>query len=60
MCSVYSAVSGEKLTVLDDYEGKTAKEIKQFLAPQIGVSRFRQRFWPEDWSHEIQDDVFFC
>eukprot|EP00435_Cladocopium_sp_Y103_P074923 s57_g52.t1 len=57
MCSVYSAVSGERLAVVDDYEGKTAKEVKGSLAAQIGVSRFRQRFWSEDWSHEIQDDV---
>eukprot|EP00435_Cladocopium_sp_Y103_P056083 s837_g18.t2 len=27
---------------------------------QIGIPRFRQRFWSEDWSHEIQDDVAFA
>eukprot|EP00435_Cladocopium_sp_Y103_P010626 s837_g2.t1 len=59
MCSVYSAVSGEALAVVDDYEGKTAKEVKQYLAAQVGVSRFRQRFWSDDWSHEIQDDEVF-
>ena len=60
MCSVHSAVSGEILAVVDDYEGKTAKEVKRFLVPQIGVSRFRQKFWSEDWSHEIQDDFVFA
>ena len=59
MCSVYSAVSGEALAVVDDYEGKTAKEVKRSLAAQVGVSRFRQRLWTEDWSHEIQDDEVF-
>ena len=43
MCSVYSAVSGEALAVVDDYEGKTAKEVKRSVAAQVGVSRFRQR-----------------
>ena len=59
MCSVYSAVSGEALAVVDDYEGKTAKEVKRSLAAQVGVSRFRQRLWTEDWFHEIQDDEVF-
>ena len=56
---MYSAVSGEALAVVDDYEGKTAKEVKRSLAAQVGVSRFRQRFWSDDWSHEIQDDEVF-
>eukprot|EP00435_Cladocopium_sp_Y103_P066776 s166_g29.t1 len=56
MCSVYSALSSERVAVVDDYEGKTAKEMKQSLAAQIGISRFRQKLWCEDWSHEIQDD----
>ena len=56
MCSVYSAVSGEALAVVDGYECKTAKEVKHSLAAQVGVSRFRQRFWSEDWSHEILED----
>ena len=56
MCSVYSALSGEAPAVVDDYEGKTAKEVKRSLAAQIGISRFRQRFWSEDWS-EIQGAV---
>ena len=59
MCSVYSAVSGEALAVVDHYEGKTAKEVKHSLAAQAGVSRFRQRFWSEDWSHEILEDEVF-
>ena len=59
MCSVYSAVSGQALAVVDDYEGKTAKEVKRSLAAQVGVTRFRQRLWTDDWSHEIQDDEVF-
>lgn len=50
MCSVYSALSGEVVLLLDDYEGKTAKEMKRFVASQIGVSRFRLRFLLEDTS----------
>lgn len=60
MCSVYSAVSGEALAVVDGYECKTAKEVKHSLAAQVGVSRFRQRFWSEDWSHEMKDDEVFA
>ena len=59
MCSVYSAVSGEKLAVLDQYDGKNAKEMKQSLTTQIGVPRFRQRFLSEDGSQEIPDDEVF-
>eukprot|EP00435_Cladocopium_sp_Y103_P074114 s57_g46.t2 len=54
-----SCPGGEALAVVDDSEGKTAKEVKRSLAAQVGVSRFRQRFWSEDWSHEIQDDDVF-
>lgn len=32
MCSVYSAVSGEVFAVVDPYEGKSGKEMKQILA----------------------------
>jgi len=53
-------VSGEVLAVVDDYEGKTAKEMKRSLAAQIGIPRFRQKFWSQDWSHEIQDEVVFA
>ena len=37
--------SGERVAVLDtaDFEGKTAKAVKQTLAAEIGVSRFKQR-----------------
>ena len=58
MCSVYSAVSGEIVATLDDFENKCAKEIKQTLGAEIGVLRFRQRFMSEDGSREIQDDEF--
>ena len=56
MCSISSAVSGEILAVLDLNEGKSGKEIKQSLAAQIGVTRFRQRIWLEDASREVEDD----
>lgn len=46
MCSVYSAVSGGALAVLDDYEGKNWQGNEAI-------------FGSSDWSHEIQDDVFF-
>ena len=59
MCSVYSALSGEAVLLLDDYEGKTAKEMKRFVASQIGVSRFRLRFLLDDTSKQIQDDEVF-
>ena len=50
-------LSGETLAVLDpnEFEGKSAMAMKQSLAPQVGVSRFRQRLFREDGS-EIQDD----
>ena len=42
---VYFFASGERLASLDaaDFEGKTAKIVKQLLTAQLGVSRFRQR-----------------
>ena len=51
MLSVHSALSGELLTVVDDFEGKTAnaKEVKELLVAQIGA-RFQQRFLSEDGS----------
>ena len=45
--------------MVDDYEGKSAREIKDRLAIRLGFSRFRQRLWSADWSHEIQDDEVF-
>ena len=58
MCSVHSALTGEVLAVVDEYEGKTAKEMKQSLADQIGVPRFRQRFLSDEF-HEISNDQVF-
>ena len=65
--------SGEILTTLgqDDFEGKTAREVKQTLAAHVGVSRFRQRLFTENVSRfrqrlftengflEIQDHEVF-
>ena len=53
--------SGAMLTALDqdDFEGKTAREVKQTLAAHAGVSRFRQRLYVEDGFREIQDDEVF-
>ena len=53
--------SGEVLTTLDqnDFDGKTAREVKRTLAAHVGVSRFRQRLFAEDGFREIQDDVRF-
>ena len=53
--------SGAMLTALDqdDFEGKTAREVKQTLAAHAGVSRFQQRLYVEDGFREIQDDEVF-
>eukprot|EP00435_Cladocopium_sp_Y103_P061354 s1865_g23.t1 len=53
--------SGETLTVLDadEFEGKTAKAVKQTLAAKFGISRFKQRFFLQDGSGEIADDEVF-
>eukprot|EP00435_Cladocopium_sp_Y103_P040423 s911_g11.t1 len=49
--------SGETLTVLDDeLQGQTAKAVKKALAAKVGISRFKQIFFVEDGSREIQDD----
>ena len=60
MCSVFSAISGEALAVVE-HEGKSGKEVKQSLAlvPAVGVPRFRQRIFSEDGAREIQDDEVF-
>ena len=52
--------SGEKAAVLDaaELEGKTAKAVKQTLAPKIGVTRFKQRLFLE--AVEIPDDEVFA
>eukprot|EP00435_Cladocopium_sp_Y103_P056411 s1173_g19.t1 len=53
-------LEGETLLVLeaDDFEGKSAKTLKQCLATHVGVSRFRQRVFSEDGSRIQNDDVF--
>ena len=53
--------SGAELTVLapDEFEGKTAKAVKQVLAVKIDVTVFRQRLISEDGS-EIPDDAIFA
>ena len=53
--------SGEVLTTLDqnDFDGKTAREVKRTLAAHVGVSRFRQRLFAEDGYRKIQDDEVF-
>ena len=55
MCSVHSAVSGEVLAVVEDYEGKTAREMKRILAAKLGITRFRQRIMLDN--SELQDDT---
>eukprot|EP00435_Cladocopium_sp_Y103_P003126 s2634_g1.t1 len=42
----------------DEFEGKTAKAVKQALAVQIGVTRFRQRLFSECGSEIPDDEVF--
>ena len=50
-------ISGETLTVLgDELQGQTAQAVKKALAAKVGISRFKQRFFVGDGSHEIQDD----
>eukprot|EP00435_Cladocopium_sp_Y103_P041298 s837_g11.t1 len=53
--------SGEKVAVLDaaEFEGKTAKAVKQTLAPKIGFTTFRQRLFLEGDASEIPDDEIF-
>ena len=58
MCSVHSALTGEILHVLEEYEGKSVKDLKEILGTQLklGVSRFRQRFLSDaDGFQEIPD-----
>ena len=42
----------------DEFEGKNAKAVKQALAVQIGVTRFKQRLFDEDGSEIPDDEVF--
>jgi hypothetical protein len=53
--------SGERAALLDaaKFEGKTAKTVKQALAAEIGVSRFRQRLFLEGEAGEVPDDDVF-
>ena len=49
--------SGEALTLFEDeLQGQKARAVKKALAAKVGISRFKQRFFVEDGSHEIQDD----
>ena len=52
--------SGEPVASLpaDDFKGKTSRAVKQKLAVQVGVSRFRQRLFWEDGSEIRNDHVF--
>eukprot|EP00435_Cladocopium_sp_Y103_P009077 s4455_g2.t1 len=54
--------SGEKVALLEtaEFEGKSAKAVKQTLAAKIGVTRFRQRFFLEGDAVEIPDDEVFA
>ena len=56
MRTVYSAFSGETLTVVDDCTEKTTREIKQAVAVQTGIPRFRQRFLLESGPREMLDE----
>ena len=50
--------SGETLTVLEDkLQGKRAKSVKKDLAAKVGISRFKQRFFLEDGSEILDDEV---
>jgi len=53
-------LSGATLATLapDEFEGKIAKAVKQALAVQIGVTRFKQRLFDEDGSEIPDDEVF--
>ena len=55
-------VSGERLAFLDadHVEGKSARAVKQSLAVQLGIPRFRQRLHVEDGSRQILDDEVFA
>eukprot|EP00435_Cladocopium_sp_Y103_P064334 s282_g26.t1 len=54
--------SGESVARFDaaDFEGKTGKAVKQALAAEIGVTRFRQRLFLENGALEIPDDEVFA
>ena len=53
--------SGKTLLVLgpEDFQGRTAKEVKLKIAPRVGVSHFRQQFfWPHCCFALRDDEVF--
>ena len=57
MIRVSSAVSGEEIAAFDaaDFEGKSAKDLKQRLSTLIQCSRYRQKLYTED-QQELADD----
>ena len=54
--------SGEKIAVLEaaEFEGKSAKAVKQALVAKIGVTIFRQRLFLEGDAVEIPDHEVFA
>eukprot|EP00435_Cladocopium_sp_Y103_P045028 s1089_g12.t2 len=61
LCHVCFLASGESAAVLDaaDFEGKTAKAVKQTLAAKIGVTRFRLKLFLQGSPAEIPDSEVF-
>ena len=57
MLRICSAVSGEELALVEveQFQGKSSKELKSFLAARLGHTRFRQRLFDED-DKEIDGD----
>jgi ankyrin repeat protein len=58
---VCSLASGATLAEFDiaDVEGKSARALKSMLAAKLRIPRFRQRFFSEDGSQQIEDDEVF-
>ena len=58
---VSSLASGATLAEFDiaDVEGKSARALKSMLAAKLGIPRFRQRFFSEDGSQQMEDDEVF-
>ena len=60
---VCSAVSGKTLAFLDpeEFEGKSAKSVKQCLAAKFGITRFRKKLLEEGSDGSgIPDDAVFA
>lgn len=55
---ICSAASGTTLAVLEDVEGQTTKAVKQRLAIDLGISRFRQRMLSTTYGNPFF--VFWC